>query len=529
MTLTRELRTTIAFVLAMVFALTAFVWGNQRLVHANPVDVGQILCFVDQAGNALDGDTGTFPVFKLDNCGSGSPIVDWCPNLPGNQAQSELPCTPPDTDWCPNIPGTQPESDLPCIPPAVDLCPNIDGLQATVPEGKVLESGMCVDANNGGGGTGADLAITKAVSDTSPTPSSTIVYTITVTSNGPASATNVKVTDTLPAGVSLVSNDSNGAFATSTGIWTIGTMASGTTATLNLTVTVMATSGVEVLNTATISGSDSTDPNTGNNTATVSFTSTTDGQGGGNGSPQCSDGIDNDGDGEIDYPADGDCESASDDKEEADRRSSGGSRRSSSNGSSNNNNGEVLGAQTECPMYLTGYIKQGAANDAGEVAKLQVFINAYEANSLQVSGIYDAPTVAAVNAFQRKYAADVLEPWGLTGTTGYVYYTTQKQINTIYCEFLKDFPLSVSQIEEIAYVREIQPQLRAQGVTSMGTTQGVTAGAATVKATSPAVGSVVLPTTKTDENANASTTASSTSASSTPGWFGRFVNWLFGR
>ncbi len=491
MTLTRELRTTIAFVLAMVFALTAFVVGNQRLVQADePLSMAeQINCYIEQ------GAVGSFQVGH-----------DYCQGVPPGESEDpslaeQIICH---VDWLlheedPEIP-FEPDLDY-CEMLAQDMCSNIPGVQVTVPEGKVLQGGICVDAPNGGGDTGADLAVSKTVSDNSPTPSSTIVYTITVTSTGPASSNNVTITDLLPAGVSHVSDSGSGAYATTTGVWTIGTMASGTVATLTITAMVVAGTGVEVTNTASVSGSSATDSNTGNNTSSVSFTVTEDGQGGGG--------------------------SNDDDGDSSGGGSSGGGSRRSSGGS--NNNGEVLGAQTECPMYLTGYIKYGAQNDAGEVAKLQVFLNAFEGNALPVTGTYGPQTLAAVNAFQAKYAADVLTPWGLQGATGYVYYTTQKQINTIYCKFQKDFPLSVSQIEEIAYVREIQPTLRAQGITSMGAAAGAVAGAATARPTSPAVGSVVLPVTATAQDENKTAASSTNNASSTPGWFSRFVDWLFGR
>lgn len=502
MTLTRELRTGVAFIFAIFLVLTAFVWGNQRLVvHAQVVDVGQILCYVDKTGDALDGQTGTFPVFNLQECSdAGGVVTDWCPNIPGDQAEDQFP--------------------------------------------------QCGAGNGGGGGAGgdssSDLSVQKTVSNASPTPSSTITYTITVHNAGPDAAQNVSATDTLPAGVAYVSDTaSSGAYDHATGVWTIGALGTSTDAVLTVTVTDEAASGTVVTNTASIAHSDSSDSNGGNNSAEVSFTSaaatTTGGQGGG--SPQCSDGIDNDGDGQIDFPADSDCTDANDDSEAGSGGGGGHHHRSSGGSVNNDNNGEVLGAQTEeCPMFLTGYIKYGANNDAGEVAKLQVFLNAYEANNLQVTGTYNQATLAAVNAFQRKYATDVLEPWGLQGVTGYVYYTTQKEINTIYCKFQKDFPLSAGQLEEIAYVRAIQPQLRMQRAAGASATHKPVAAASAAKpATASAVGSVVLPNTAVDENAvkteNTAKTAStsrtattaSTTASSTPGWFGKFINWLFGK
>ncbi|TVR85642.1 MAG: DUF11 domain-containing protein, partial [Trueperaceae bacterium] len=50
----------------------------------------------------------------------------------------------------------------------------------------------------------ADLALVKLVDLTGPQPSDTLTYTLTVTNHGPSSATNVLVSDTLPAGVTFV-------------------------------------------------------------------------------------------------------------------------------------------------------------------------------------------------------------------------------------------------------------------------------------------------------------------------------------
>ncbi len=567
MTLTRELRTSVAFILAILLALTAFVWGNQRLVHAQEAPLSmaeQINCFIEQ------GAQGSFNP-NTDYCGGTPPgespdpslaeqiicYLDWVleqtdPNLPFDPQLDYCDMPPPPAPQCddgidndsdglidfpadPGCTNADDDTESPNPPPLFQCMDSIDndsdGL-IDFPADPGCTDIMDNDESNGGGGggSGADIAVSKAVSDTTPAASTTVTYTITVTSTGPDSTNNLRVTDMLPAGVSYVSDSGSGAYATTTGVWTIGTMGSGSTTSLTIEVIVMATTGVQVTNTASVSNSSASDSNSGNDTSSVSFVVTEDGQGGGGGNPQCSDGIDNDGDGDIDYPADDDCESASDDKEEQDSRNSGGGSRRNSGGSSNNNAGEVLGAQAECPMYLTGYIKYGAANDAGEVAKLQVFLNNFEGASLPITGTYGPQTLAAVNAFQNKYAADILAPWGMKGASGYVYYTTQKQINTIYCKFQKDFPLSITQIEEIAHVREIQPTLRAQGAGSMGGAQGTGAGAAAPALTSPAVGSVVLPQASTDENAGLiDQTAATSNASSTQGWFTKFVNWLFGR
>jgi uncharacterized repeat protein (TIGR01451 family) len=67
-----------------------------------------------------------------------------------------------------------------------------------------------------------DLALTKAVDDPTPPERGSIVYTISLTNNGPSSAANVQVTDLLPAGVTFVStNATSGSYDDATGAWDI--------------------------------------------------------------------------------------------------------------------------------------------------------------------------------------------------------------------------------------------------------------------------------------------------------------------
>ncbi|AXT84216.1 hypothetical protein C6I20_02750 [Aeromicrobium sp. A1-2] len=73
-------------------------------------------------GNEQPGDE------ELVNCpGYVPPVVDVCPDIPGNQSVG-TDCTPPATDVCPDIPGDQPVGSD-CTPPATDVCPDIPGNQ----------------------------------------------------------------------------------------------------------------------------------------------------------------------------------------------------------------------------------------------------------------------------------------------------------------------------------------------------------------------------------------------------------------
>ncbi len=63
-------------------------------------------------------------------------------------------------------------------------------------------------------------------------------FTITIVNQGPSAASGVVVTDTLPAGVSYVSDNGGGAFDPASGDWTIGDLAVGASASLSIVVTV---------------------------------------------------------------------------------------------------------------------------------------------------------------------------------------------------------------------------------------------------------------------------------------------------
>jgi len=115
--------------------------------------------------------------------------------------------------------------------------------------------------------SGADLSITNTDSPDPVVVGDTLTYTIAVTNNGPETATNVVVTDTLPWSVSLVSAPACSGSGTLT--CAAGTLANGDTATITITVT--PNSAGPIANSASASATE-TDPNTANNTATATTT-----------------------------------------------------------------------------------------------------------------------------------------------------------------------------------------------------------------------------------------------------------------
>ncbi|KZX17383.1 large cysteine-rich periplasmic protein OmcB precursor [Methanobrevibacter cuticularis] len=101
-----------------------------------------------------------------------------------------------------------------------------------------------------------------------------VTYTITVTNNGPANATNVIVYEDLSGNFILVSADTNnvGLYDNATGIWAIGNLDLGETATMILTVRVNATTNgnrVNLTNNITVT---TDDDNLGDDTANATIT-----------------------------------------------------------------------------------------------------------------------------------------------------------------------------------------------------------------------------------------------------------------
>lgn len=128
----------------------------------------------------------------------------------------------------------------------------------------------------------ADLSMTKTVSNAAPTSGSNITYTLSVANAAasPLTATGVSVLDLLPPGVTFVSASGTGTYNSGTGVWTVGTLAPGATASITITVNVTASNGATVTNGAEVYTSSASDidstPNNGSTAedddAFVSFT-----------------------------------------------------------------------------------------------------------------------------------------------------------------------------------------------------------------------------------------------------------------
>ena len=124
----------------------------------------------------------------------------------------------------------------------------------------------------------ADVAISKLVSTASPTLGASIFYTVVARNNGPNAVTSLQVTDLLPVLVTFASytvSPPGSIYTPATGLWSVGTLASGATATLRINATVSNNNKdalATVINTATKTGSDQADPVTANDASSATFT-----------------------------------------------------------------------------------------------------------------------------------------------------------------------------------------------------------------------------------------------------------------
>ena len=106
--------------------------------------------------------------------------------------------------------------------------------------------------------TQADLSLTKDVTGNPERVGDQATFLLTVANDGPDSASNIEVTDVLPQGTTFVSaTPSQGTLDTDTSVWSVGTLADGEDATLEVVVTIDRTT---VTNVAEITNAAAYDP-----------------------------------------------------------------------------------------------------------------------------------------------------------------------------------------------------------------------------------------------------------------------------
>jgi uncharacterized repeat protein (TIGR01451 family)/fimbrial isopeptide formation D2 family protein len=120
--------------------------------------------------------------------------------------------------------------------------------------------------------TGADIVVTKTVDHVAPHVGDVVRYTITARNAGPSGATGVALTDAMPPALTLVAAaPSQGAYNPASGVWTVGALANGASATLVIDARV--TDDGPQINTVTKTAGDQMDPDASNNSAAASLTS----------------------------------------------------------------------------------------------------------------------------------------------------------------------------------------------------------------------------------------------------------------
>ncbi len=132
--------------------------------------------------------------------------------------------------------------------------------------------------NNSDGATltvrAADLAVAKVVDEPTPFAGDPVTFTVTVSNEGLDDATEILVSDALPAGLTFdAALVSQGSYDEVTGIWDVGDLAFPAFAELRLTALVDdLPAGTEITNTAAVIHSAPVDPNPSNDSATALIT-----------------------------------------------------------------------------------------------------------------------------------------------------------------------------------------------------------------------------------------------------------------
>jgi uncharacterized repeat protein (TIGR01451 family) len=118
-----------------------------------------------------------------------------------------------------------------------------------------------------------DLTTIKSVSNSTPIIGETFIYTITIQNKGNINATGVLLSDLIPSGLTFVSANT-AAYNPTNGLWTLGNIDAGSTATLNISVSLDAGAnlGSIITNTITSVVSDQSDTSSAGDNLSVDVT-----------------------------------------------------------------------------------------------------------------------------------------------------------------------------------------------------------------------------------------------------------------
>jgi uncharacterized repeat protein (TIGR01451 family) len=154
---------------------------------------------------------------------------------------------------------------------AVDVTAAAAGTYANGP-GNVTDTGLDPPPATSVRFLAADLAIVKSASPATITPGEDVTYTLAVTNDGPDPAVDMRVSDPLPSGLTFVSASPECSAVGADVTCAVGSLAAGASRTFTITASVASSVTGRVTNTATV-GSDTTDPDPGDNRSTASVPS----------------------------------------------------------------------------------------------------------------------------------------------------------------------------------------------------------------------------------------------------------------
>ncbi|MCB2089005.1 MAG: DUF11 domain-containing protein, partial [Sphingomonadaceae bacterium] len=118
----------------------------------------------------------------------------------------------------------------------------------------------------------ADLSLGVTVNDSTPLPGVATIYTMTVTNNASSTSTanSITVNSSLPAFMVYRSASGTGSYNSGTGVWSVGSLAPGASASISIYAANSSTAGTSGTFSAEISGSSTVDPDsTPNNGSTT--------------------------------------------------------------------------------------------------------------------------------------------------------------------------------------------------------------------------------------------------------------------
>jgi uncharacterized repeat protein (TIGR01451 family) len=247
-----------------------FDWSNFDTLVNNTTIIDTDLVITKVApGSATAGTTATFTLTVSNNGAIAADGVT-IEETPGAGLTFDSASAPCGGGFPCNI-GTLAAGDSLSVDATFTIAPDATGsvgntasLDATTP---LYNTGDDASTTSTMLGTTADLALAKTASTTTAKVGEEFDYTLEVVNNGPSTATNVVVTDNLPPGVEAVSTTGCQEDPAGVPACTVGSMAPGDTATINIRAEAVGTPGLTT-NTASVS-SDASDPTPDNNQGTV--------------------------------------------------------------------------------------------------------------------------------------------------------------------------------------------------------------------------------------------------------------------